>query len=161
MKISQPQNQGKAHTEGRGGGKTRGRVPQMLCLIGISWVLSCCFSSFFFGIAIAVFDSRLGSMTTFFFLPPSFRPFSGQMGASLDPAKSKSSILTSILRNSRPPFTWLSCLTFIQQTICGMPLGDAYCSNYLCHHLFLSSFIFLLLLLLYLAVAFYIELWVK
>jgi len=27
----------------RGEWKTRGRVPQMLCLIGISWVLSCCF----------------------------------------------------------------------------------------------------------------------
>jgi len=33
-------------------------VPQMLCLIGISWVLSCCFLS--------SSSPLLGSMTTFF-----------------------------------------------------------------------------------------------
>lgn len=54
MKISQPQNQVKTHRQivrvlvrgegegGRGVALTVVWVPQMLCLIGISWVLSCC-----------------------------------------------------------------------------------------------------------------------
>lgn len=40
-------------------------VPQMLCLIGISWVLSCCFLS--------SSSPLLGSMTTFFYAIPSGR----------------------------------------------------------------------------------------
>lgn len=70
MKISQPQNQGKTHAALHSGwDSTRGWwvlvVPQMLCLIGISWVLSCCFLS--------SSSPLLGSMTTFFYAIPSGR----------------------------------------------------------------------------------------
>lgn len=81
MKISQPQNQGKAHTEGGVENKGEGATNAVLNRhqLGIKLLFS------FFGIAVAVFDSRLGSMTTFF---SSFFPsLSGQMGASLDPAR--------------------------------------------------------------------------
>lgn len=148
MKISQPQNQVKTHRqivrmlrEGKGRGREDGEgemawVPQMLCLIGISWVLSC---------SLATLDVvvRLGSMTTFFFellrarLSASLcvpgpeieqSPGAGQNPGTRVPAacSQKSGILTSGNPPLGPHSVGFSFLTFVRQTICGMPLSDAY-----------------------------------